>query len=122
MHPSAATRERLELLVEAGCALFHCGVESGDEQFRHDVLNRRNTDARLQQLFDDCRALGLETSASLMTMLPGETRAQTRSTTDLLHRLQPGSFLWILRQREHAAAHGVAGGLVAGDHQDGHEL
>lgn len=94
MHPSAASRERLELLVEAGCILFHCGVESGDEAFRHDVLNRRTPDARLQQLFDDCRALGLATSASLMTMLPGETRAQTRSTTDLLHRLQPGSFMW----------------------------
>ncbi|MFO7562675.1 MAG: radical SAM protein [Enhygromyxa sp.] len=94
MHPSAATRERLELLVEAGCVLFHCGVEAGDERFRHDVLNRRTPDARLQQLFDDCRAIGLETSASLMTMLPGESRAQTRSTTDLLHRLQPGSFMW----------------------------
>jgi anaerobic magnesium-protoporphyrin IX monomethyl ester cyclase len=94
MHPSAANRERLELLVAAGCKLFHCGIESGDEGFRHDVLNRRTPDARLQQLFDDCRELGLATSASLMTMLPGETRAQTRSTTDLLHRLQPGSFMW----------------------------
>jgi anaerobic magnesium-protoporphyrin IX monomethyl ester cyclase len=94
MHPSAATRERLELLVEAGCGLFHCGIESGDESFRHDVLNRRTPDLRLQQVFDDCRELGLETSASLMTMLPGETRAQTRSTTDLLHRLRPGSFMW----------------------------
>lgn len=94
MHPSAASRERLALLAEAGCVLFHCGIEAGDEGFRRDVLNRRTPDAKLQQVFDDCRELGLETSASLMTMLPGETRTHTRSTTDLLHRLRPGSFMW----------------------------
>ena len=94
MHPSAASRERLELLAQAGCVLFHCGIEAGDEGFRRDVLHRRTPDARLQQVFDDCRELGLETSASLMTMLPGETREHTRSTTDLLHRLRPDSFMW----------------------------
>jgi anaerobic magnesium-protoporphyrin IX monomethyl ester cyclase len=94
MHPSAASRERLALLKQAGCVLFHCGIEAGDEGFRRDVLNRRTPDAKLQQVFDDCRELGLETSASLMTMLPGETRAHTRSTTALLHRLRPDSFMW----------------------------
>ncbi|PRP97466.1 coproporphyrinogen III oxidase [Enhygromyxa salina] len=94
MHPSAASRERLALLAEAGCVLFHCGIEAGNEDFRRDVLNRRTPDAKLQQVFDDCRELGLETSASLMTMLPGETRTHTRSTTDLLHRLRPDSFMW----------------------------
>jgi len=94
MHPNAASRERLALLVEAGCVLFHCGVEAGDEQLRRDVLHRRTRDADLQRVFDDCRSLGLATSASLMTMLPGETRAQMVSTTTLLRRLRPGSFMW----------------------------
>lgn len=94
MHPSAASRERLELLRDAGCVLFHCGIEAGDESFRREVLNRRTPDAKLQQVFDDCRELGLETSASLMTMLPGETRKNTSSTTALLHRLRPDSFMW----------------------------
>jgi anaerobic magnesium-protoporphyrin IX monomethyl ester cyclase len=94
MHPSAASRERLELLREAGCVLFHCGIEAGDESFRREVLNRRTPDAKLQQVFDDCREIGLETSASLMTMLPGETRRNTSSTTALLHRLRPDSFMW----------------------------
>ena len=94
MHPNAATRRRLELLKQAGCVLFHCGIEAGDEAFRIETLNRRTPDARLQQVFDDCRELGLETSASLMTMLPGETREQQAKTTALLHRLRPGSFMW----------------------------
>lgn len=94
MHPNAATRERLELLATAGCALFHCGIEAGDADLRRDVLNRRTSDARLQRVFDDCRELGLATSASLMTMLPGETRAQMQATTGLLHRLRPDSFMW----------------------------
>ncbi len=94
MHPNAATRQRLELLKKAGCSLFHCGIEAGDESFRRSVLQRRTPDVRLQAVFDDCRAIGLETSASLMTMLPGETRAQQAKTTQLLHRLRPGSFMW----------------------------
>lgn len=94
MHPSAATRERLALLAEAGCVLFHAGVEAGDEALRRDVLRRRTPDAVLERVFEDCRALGLATSASLMTMLPGETRAQMVSTKALLEKLRPGSFVW----------------------------
>ena len=66
----------------------------GDEELRRKTLNRRTRDIELQRVFDDCRRLGLATSASLMTTLPGETRQQTRSTTELLRRLQPGSFMW----------------------------
>ncbi|MEZ4372601.1 MAG: cobalamin-dependent protein [Polyangiaceae bacterium] len=94
MHPNAATRERLELLLKAGCSLFHCGVEAGDEDFRRNVLQRRTRDRDLERVFDDCRALGLPTSASLMTMLPGERREQTLATTALLRKLRPGSFMW----------------------------
>lgn len=94
MHPNAATRERLGLLAEAGCALFHCGVEAGDETLRRETLNRRTDDATLQRVFDDARALGLETSASLMTQLPGETRAQASATMGLLRAVRPGSFMW----------------------------
>ncbi|MEM9074671.1 MAG: radical SAM protein, partial [Myxococcota bacterium] len=94
MHPNAATRERLKLLVKAGCTLFHCGVEAGDETLRRTVLNRRTSDERLQRVFEDCRELGLKTSASLMTVLPSETRAQAHSTVALLERLRPDSFMW----------------------------
>jgi len=94
MHPNAASRQRLELLVKAGCVLFHCGVESGDERLRIDTLNRRSPDSVLVDLFDNARELGLETSASVMTALPGETYAQAHSTVELLERLRPDSFMW----------------------------
>lgn len=94
MHPNAATQERLALLAQAGCSLFHCGIEAGDATLRRETLNRRTSDATLQRVFDDARALGLETSASLMTQLPGETRAQASETLGLVRRLRPGSFMW----------------------------
>jgi radical SAM superfamily enzyme YgiQ (UPF0313 family) len=89
MHPSAATRQRLELLASAGCVLFHCGVEEGDPEFRRRVLNRRSSDALLQRVFDDARSLGMETSASVMVACPDETPAQIESTLALLRRLRP---------------------------------
>ncbi len=94
MHPRAATRERLELLAEAGIALFHCGVEAGDAELRRTVLNRRTTDEQLQRVFDDCRDLEIPTSASLMTTLPQESRAMAHSTVGLLRKLKPDSFMW----------------------------
>ncbi len=118
MHPNAATRPRLTLLKKAGCSLFHCGIEAGDEAFRRDVLNRRTSDARLQAVFDDCRDLGLETSASLMTMLPGETREQMKATTALLHRLKPGSFMWSNFHPLPSTVLGEAGVEQAGDKVD----
>jgi anaerobic magnesium-protoporphyrin IX monomethyl ester cyclase len=89
MHPNAASRERLELLARAGCVLFHCGVESGDAAFRRNVLKRHSTDALLVRVFDDARALGMATSASVMMGCPGETVANIESTLTLLRRLQP---------------------------------
>ncbi len=94
MHPSAANRRRLALLAEAGCALFHCGVESGDPALRRETLNRRTSDDVLAQVFADARDLGIETSASVMTGLPGETYAQALATVELLRRLAPDSFMW----------------------------
>ena len=94
MHPSAATRERLALLAEAGCALFHCGVEAGDPTLRKQTLNRRTSDETLARVFRDARELGLETSASVMTGLPGETHAQAMATVELLAALRPDSFMW----------------------------
>lgn len=89
MHPSAASRERLELLARAGCVLFHCGVESGDADYRRRVLRRHSTDETLVRVFDDVRALGMETSASCMMGCPGETVQQVEATLTLLRRLRP---------------------------------
>ncbi len=89
MHPSAATRQRLEYLAAAGCVLFHCGVEAGDPEYRRRVLHRRSSDLVLQRVFDDARSLGLKTSASVMMALPGETMKQAEMTLTLLRQLRP---------------------------------
>jgi radical SAM superfamily enzyme YgiQ (UPF0313 family) len=94
MHPSAATRERLELLAAAGCELFHCGVEEGDPSYRRNVLHRRSSDTQLLRVFDDARSLGMRTSASVMVACPGETAPQIESTLALLRRLRPDHLFW----------------------------
>jgi radical SAM superfamily enzyme YgiQ (UPF0313 family) len=89
MHPAAASRERLEALARAGCVLFHCGVESGDPEYRRSVLHRHTSDVALERVFDDVRSLGMQTSASVMMGCPGETVKQIESTLELLRRLRP---------------------------------
>lgn len=94
MHPNVADRVRLELLARAGLGMFHCGVETADEEMRRNLLNRRTRDSVLQRVFDDCRGLGIATSASVMTMLPGESKDQMLATVALLRRLEPDWFVW----------------------------
>jgi len=89
MHPSAATRTRLERLAASGCVLFHCGVEAGDPEYRRRVLGRRPGNAVLLRVFDDARALGMTTSASVMVAGPEETTQQIAMTIELLRQLRP---------------------------------
>jgi radical SAM superfamily enzyme YgiQ (UPF0313 family) len=94
MHPSAASRQRLELLAQAGCELFHCGVEAGDPEYRRNILRRRTSDAALERVFADARELGLRTSTSVMMALPNETLEQAQKTLALLRRLRPSYVVW----------------------------
>lgn len=89
MHPNTARPERLATLARAGCALVHFGVESGDHELRRGLLKRRTSDAVYERIFAEARALGMETSASVMTALPGESFAMGERTLDLVRRLAP---------------------------------
>ncbi|MDD2654589.1 MAG: radical SAM protein [Candidatus Omnitrophica bacterium] len=83
--------EKLELLKKAGCITISIGIESGDEQFRHEVLNRRYSNKQLKQAFLDCHTVGIRSTANNMIGFPDETEEQIKQTIKLNRECSPDS-------------------------------
>lgn len=83
--------EKLKLLKEAGCITISIGIESGDEQFRHAVLNRRYSNEQLKQVFADCRTVDIRSTANNMIGFPDETEEQIKQTIKLNRECSPDS-------------------------------
>ncbi len=104
-------RDVLEAMASAGCRAYKFGVESADPE----VLRRIPKDIDLEDVtrtVADCRRLGIQTHATYLLGLPGETRESAQRTIDFAlklntHTLQfaiatpyPGTALFERAKRE----------------------
>lgn len=80
-------------LKEAGCRRVSIGIESGSEQFRREVLGRRQTNERIIEAFAACRRAGLKTKSFNIVGFPHETPAIFQETVNLNRRIQPDSVI-----------------------------
>ena len=80
--------EILKILKDAGLYRVFFGVESGDEEQRREVLDRKMTDATIQKAFDNCRNNGLETLAVNIIGFPNETEEMIKKTIKLNRKLK----------------------------------
>lgn len=90
--PELITEEKIKLISEAGAAAVAIGVESGDEEFRRQTLDRRTPQERVIEAFRLAKKHGLHTHAFNMVGLPGETKDVIRKNFELLREIQPDSF------------------------------
>ena len=90
--PELMTEEKVKIIAEAGAAAVAIGVESGDEAFRKDVLDRRMPQGSIVEAFQIAKKYGLHTHAFNMVGLPGETKEIIESNFELLRTLKPDSF------------------------------
>ncbi len=83
-------RPTLEKMAAAGCKHVSLGVESGNQEIqkKHCGNKLKDHDQALR-VFDDCRAVGIETRAFCMIGFPEETPAMVEETLDLVERLDP---------------------------------
>jgi radical SAM superfamily enzyme YgiQ (UPF0313 family) len=82
-------REMMEEMKDAGLYSIIVGVESGNEQIRQTILNRRMTNDKIIQVFKWADELGLETWDFNMIGVPGDTESTIRDTMELNRLIRP---------------------------------
>ncbi len=91
------TMDRVALIKRAGCVNVNFGVESGNELFRRQVLNKSTSDSELIAAADVLIAEGLRANTGVIIGLPGQDDAIIEQTVELLRRMKlPASIEFFL--------------------------
>lgn len=87
--PEFVTRKRVKSLKSVGLKILNIGIESGDEDFRKNVLNRRmNDDVIIKGIRE---ASGVRVCANIIIGFPDETRKNIFNSINLVREAKPDS-------------------------------
>jgi anaerobic magnesium-protoporphyrin IX monomethyl ester cyclase len=81
--------DNVSKLAESGCYLIHFGIESGNEEIRKQVLNRKTSQKQIERAFALCRDYGISTLTYNMVGLPHENKRKFLDTVKLNARIKP---------------------------------
>ena len=87
--PENMTSEKVRIIKQAGAQMVSIGIESGDENLRKNLLNRRHSQQAIISAFQVAKQHDLTAHAFSMIGLPGEDRHSVRETFKLLKEAQP---------------------------------
>jgi len=88
-HPNLMDKDIALMAKSAGCAMIRFGLESGNERFRREILDRSVTDQRMMDAFRCCDEAQIPTLSYNMIGLPHETRAYILDTIKLNAKVKP---------------------------------
>ncbi|MDD5031520.1 MAG: radical SAM protein [Patescibacteria group bacterium] len=83
IRPETVTKRKIEILKSMGCVAATIGIESGNEEIRKNVLNRRMTNEQIENAIFLLKEGGLRVSTFNMIGLPGERRENVFETIEL---------------------------------------
>jgi radical SAM superfamily enzyme YgiQ (UPF0313 family) len=83
LRPNLADEEIVGLLQEAGCEEVRFGIESGNDEVRNGLLNRRLTRDEIVRAFELCHRVGMKVFSFNIVGFPGETVQQMLDTVKL---------------------------------------
>lgn len=90
--PETVSDEMMELLAEAGANCVSFGLESGNEEYRRQMLNRRTKQQEVIDAVDTAKRHGVKAFAFVMIGLPREDRVKIQDTMELINLIQPDIF------------------------------
>lgn len=83
--------EFIRLLKDAGCYRISIGIESGNEYIRDVVMSRKMADKKIIKAFEMLHRHKLQTNATNIIGVPGETEKMIWDTIKLNRRVNPTS-------------------------------
>jgi radical SAM superfamily enzyme YgiQ (UPF0313 family) len=86
--PECFTVENLKRLKEVGCYRISAAIESGNEDYRTNVLRRNGTNESIISWFNTLTESGIAYTINLIIGFPGETREMTMDTVELVRSIQ----------------------------------
>lgn len=75
--------DKMRLIKDSGCEVVTWGIESGNEEIRAKILNKKFTNARIKEVAAIMRKHGLKVKAFNFLGSPGETFEQAMETVKL---------------------------------------
>ena len=81
--PEALTEEKVKCLKVGGCVELAMGIESGNENYRKEMLNRQMPQESIPKAFLMAKKAGIKTYSFNMVGFPNETREDIFSTIEL---------------------------------------
>jgi radical SAM superfamily enzyme YgiQ (UPF0313 family) len=87
--PENMTDEKVRVIKEAGAQVASIGIESGDEQLRMNLLNRRLSQEKIVSAFQASEKHGITTHAFTIIGYPDESDDSTMETFKLLKEARP---------------------------------
>jgi radical SAM superfamily enzyme YgiQ (UPF0313 family) len=82
-------RETFHMMADAGLSLIYLGVESGNEEIRYNVMNRKVPDDRIITACMDAKAEGIQVWTYNIVGVPGETVETIEETMELNRKINP---------------------------------
>ena len=106
MYPNRFTIKEsvVKILKETGCEWMKVGVQSADEDYRRNILKRRETNDLVIKLADVCKKHKLSFSFDHILNMPGETTEGLIAAIRLYNRCKPvivnfGSLIYLPKTR-----------------------
>ena len=90
--PETVDDETMKLLADAGANCVSFGLESGNEDYRREMLNRKTKQQEVVNAVEICKRYNVKTFAFVMIGLPREDRDKIQDTLELINILQPDVF------------------------------
>ncbi|MBI2559330.1 B12-binding domain-containing radical SAM protein [Candidatus Woesearchaeota archaeon] len=81
--PEVASEDKFKWLKDAGCDMICMGIESGNEDYRKNVLDRHMSQQHIINAFLLAKKIGIRSYSFNMIGLPNETRKDVFSTIEL---------------------------------------